>query len=112
MSLVAVTVRVLFHAQTTFDVNRAAALQILRSSLSLPSPERYAKPSGDVVVLTGSAILAALIRRETEAADGRTLRRVAQFGVAAEVSDQDNLVERHDLLRFCLSRLTGDLGLL
>ena len=100
MSLVAVAVRVLFHAQTTFDVNRAAALQILRRSLSLPSPERYAKPGSDVVVLAGSAILAALIGRETEATDRRTLRRVAQFGVAAEVSDQNNFIERHGLLRF------------
>ena len=76
--------------------DRAAALKILRRSLGLSSPKCYPKPRGDVVVFTGSSILAPFIRRQTKAANRRALGRVAQFGISAKIADQNDFVERHN----------------
>ena len=95
MPLFSVAISPLFHAQPALDINRLAAAQVLRCGLSLPSPQRDAKPRSDIVVLSSLGITATLVRGQAEVANGRSVGRVAQFGITAQITNQNDLVERH-----------------
>src|SRR5262245_31794474 len=93
-SLLAFAVRVLLQPQTTFNVNLTAFGQIFIGQLRLPSPGRHAEP-GRVLLHFARDILAPLGCRDRHLAESRALRRVPQFGVAAQITDDRDLVERH-----------------
>src|SRR5262245_36895539 len=90
-----ITVGPFFYSQASFDINRPPALQILRGSFCLTTPQSHSKPGGDVVVFSGISVLASLVSRHAEAANRCALGRVTQLGVAAEITNQSNFVERH-----------------
>src|SRR5258708_35325757 len=76
---------------------------MMRSWLRMWRPKGEAKPGGHIVILTGSSIFAPLIRSETEAADRCTLRCVTQLGITTKVANENDLIERHLVLRLFLS---------
>jgi class 3 adenylate cyclase len=95
VSRLSVAVSPLFHPQAAFDVHRFAPRKVLRCSLRLSPPERHTKPGGNIIVLAGVAVFSSLVSGQTEAANRRALRRIAQLRIATEVADQGNFVERH-----------------
>src|SRR5262249_27581822 len=95
-ALLAFTVGVLLQPQTAFNVNLTPPGQILVAHLPLPPPRRNAEPGRVLFRFAGDA-LALLGRGDGHLAKGRALRRVSQFGVAAQITDDCDLVERHTL---------------
>src|SRR4029079_1976669 len=77
-----------------FEVDLAPLREVARDVFGLLAPARDAEPGGDVLLLAGLVALP-FVRRHRELADGRALRCVGEFGVAPEVADDDDLVERH-----------------
>src|SRR3954471_5464184 len=108
MTFVAIAVGVFFNSQPAFNVNGPSALQVLRRSLGLAAPESHPKPCSDVVILTSSAVLATLIRREAKTANRRALRRVTQLRIATQIANQSNFIKRHKCSPVFVFLLTGD----
>src|SRR6185436_14711570 len=100
VALLSVSIDPLLDPQASFNVNRPATGQVLRSGFCLAPPERHAKPGGDIVILARVFIFALLIGGQAKAAHWRSLWRIAQFRIAAEVTDQNNFIERHFVLRY------------
>jgi acetyl-CoA carboxylase carboxyl transferase subunit alpha len=95
MPWLAVAVGPFLNTQPALNVNWSAARQVLRRCFRLPSPQRNAKPSGNVIAFAGVAIFSPFVSRQTEAANGRALRCIAQLWITAEVADQNDFVKRH-----------------
>src|SRR5262245_27447385 len=91
---VAVTISILFETQPPHDVNLPALRQVFGGQLGLASPSRNPEPDRMLLLFT-PGVLAFLGPRDGKVANGRPLRRVAQFGVTTQVTNDSDLVERH-----------------
>src|SRR5262249_60451970 len=76
------------------DVNLPALRQVFGGQLGLASPSRNPEPDRMLLLFT-PGVLAFLGPRDGKVANGRPLRRVAQFRVTPQVTDYSDLVERH-----------------
>src|SRR5262245_30144427 len=85
-TLLAFTVGVLCQPQTTFNVNLTAFGQVFVSQLRLPSPGRHAEP-GRLLFRFACDVLTLFRRGDGHFAKSRSLRRVPQFRVAAQITD-------------------------
>jgi len=94
IACIAVLIGPFLHFQAALDIYGRAFCQVFRCILSLLAPERDAKPCGCILHLTGF-ILAAFVGCDRKTADRNSLRRVAELGVAAEISDDSYLVKGH-----------------
>src|SRR5262245_56245241 len=91
--LVAVLVGVFVGLKPAFDVYLLALHEVLGERLGLLPPQI------DVVPLRALLTLAALVvpdlgGRKAEFGDGSTARRIAQLGIATEVSDENDFINR------------------
>src|SRR5262249_26816259 len=95
----ALAIRVLFETQPPLDVNLPALRQIFVGHLGLASPSRDPEP--DRVLLSFAPGVPALFGRgDGKVANGRALRRVAQFRVTTQVTDDGDLIKRHSFSPF------------
>src|SRR5262249_7341016 len=88
---VSITIGILFETQSPLDVNLPALSQIFGGQLGLASPSRDPEPDRMLLLLT-PGVLAVLGRRDGKVANGRPLRRVAQFRVTTQVTDDSDLL--------------------
>src|SRR5687767_9162509 len=94
LARLALAVRPLLDVEAALDVDLAPLRQVARDVLGLLAPGRNAEPRGDVL-LFARLVPATLVRRHRELTDRRALWGVAEFGVAPEVTDKDDLVVGH-----------------
>src|SRR5262249_19219180 len=89
---VAVTIGILFETQPPLDVNLPALRQIFGGQLGLASPSRDPEP--DRVFLRFAPVVPTFFGSGNgHVANGRSLRRVAQFRVTTQVTDDGDLIE-------------------
>ena len=93
----AVLVGVLARLQAAFDVDRAALLQVFARDLGLASEQHDAVPLRALLLLA-ALVLPLLARRDVEVGDGFAAGGIARFRVAAEVAEQDHLVDGGHLM--------------
>src|SRR5690606_34906717 len=91
VALVAVLVFPGARLDAPLDVGLAPLAQVLATQLAELSPGDDAVPLGALLLLP-ALVGPALARRQTELAHRVAARDVAQLGIGAEVSDQDDLV--------------------
>jgi len=92
VTLDAVLVGVLAGLQAAFDVDRGALLEVLAHDLGQAAEERDAVPFGQFLLFAGLAVLRLVRGGDRDVRDGVAARHVADFRVAAEVADDDDLV--------------------
>src|SRR5664279_2148846 len=80
--------------QAPFDVDRAALLQIFAGDLGKLVVEDDTVPFRLFRFVAGLLVLPAARCRDADVADGAAVGRVANLGVAAEVADDDDFVDR------------------
>src|SRR5271165_910250 len=78
--------------QTSLDVNLPALLQILPGNLCQALPEHHVVPLGAILPLAGF-VFEALVGGDGQLGHGCALRRVFDFGILAQISDQLNPVQ-------------------
>ena len=89
----AVLVRVLARLQPALDVDGAPFLQEFAGDFRLAPEEHDAMPFGALLLLA-ALVLPLLGGRDVEVGDGVAAGRVARLGIAAEIAEQDHLVDR------------------
>src|SRR5688500_15410 len=94
LARLALAVGPLLDVEAPLDVDLAPLRQVPRDVLGLLAPGRDAEPGGDVLLLA-RLVAPPLVRRHRELTDRRALWGVAQFGVAPEITDQDDFVVGH-----------------
>src|SRR5580693_1989976 len=78
--------------QAAFDVHLAALLEILARNLGQPLPEHYVVPLGTVLPFA-ALVFEALVGGDGQLGHGRALRRVLNFWIFPEITDQLNPVQ-------------------
>src|SRR5574337_1044915 len=94
VALDVVLVGPLARLQPPFDVDRAAFLQVLARDLGQPVVEDDPVPFGFLDPLARFLALPAARGGDADVADRRAAGGVAHLGVAAEVADEDDFVDR------------------
>src|SRR5262245_11419993 len=84
----------LARLQAALDVHRAPFLEVLTSDLGQSVVEDDAMPLGFLLLLAAVAVLPVAGGGDADVADRCAAGRVAHLGVAAEVADDDDLVDR------------------
>jgi NADP-dependent 3-hydroxy acid dehydrogenase YdfG len=92
VALDAVLVGVLAGLQAAFDVDRRAFFKVLAHDLGQAAEERDAVPFGQLFLFAGLAVLRLVRGGDRDVRDGVAARHVADFRIAAEVADDDDLV--------------------
>ena len=92
VALDAVLVGVLAGLQAAFDVDRRAFFQVLRDDLGQAAEERNTVPLGQLFLLAGVAVFGFVRGGDRDVRDGVAARHVAHLWVAAEVANDDDLV--------------------
>src|SRR4051812_28010059 len=92
VALFAVAVLPFLYVQAALYVNASTLSEILGDGLGLLAPDGDAEPGGKVL-LHSVLVLTLLIRGHGERADSRSLRRVTQLRVFAQVADDSYLVK-------------------
>ena len=78
--------------QLAFDIDLAALFEVLLGHLGLPTPEHEPMPLGSLLALPCIAVIPAFRSRQAEIGYGHSVRRVAYFGIAAQIADQNYFV--------------------
>ena len=78
--------------QATLNVDLAALFQVLADDFGELAPEHEPMPLGALLALT-LAIVPALVGRQVDVGHRRTTRRVADFGVSSQITDEDDFVD-------------------
>src|SRR5262249_36983051 len=93
VSGIAVTVLVFSLGQSTFNIDLFTFSQVLARELGLVSPERDPETGGQVLKLP-RPVFSPFSCSDREVAHSDTLRCISEFGVAPEIADNRNLIER------------------
>ena len=88
VAVVVVAVGPFLDAKAALDIDGTALCEIFCGGLGMLAPERDLEPSRDVLQLAGF-VAAFLVRRHRKAAYGDALRRVTEFGILAEIADDE-----------------------
>src|SRR5438552_10712835 len=87
-----ISVRPFFDPKAALDVHWPTFREILRSCFSLPPPKRHFEPGRLVLHLAGF-VLTPFVGSHREGANGRSLRRIPQFGIPPKVSNENDLIK-------------------
>src|SRR3546814_9322527 len=93
-SVVAGAVLPLAGAKTAFDVNLAALFQIAFDDADQPvAVDDDIMPFGALLAFAGHPVLPAFRRRDADIGDPAAVLEGFDFGIGAQIADQNNLVE-------------------
>src|SRR6185369_16045388 len=84
----------LARLQAALDVDRTALLQVFAGDLRQAVVEDHAVPFGLFLLLAALPVLPVARGGDADVAHRGAARRVAHLGIAAEVADDDDLVDR------------------